>query len=170
MNDTAVAEKPALAAKPTPAFKVLSANVNIDGADFKRTYRQVIVDAGTTLEDVLRPGFWRNHASKIGVLDLIDVISADGSLDAQLRVSAKEPGLLHFRVLRAFEREERQTVPTKEVVALGEVPDNYTVTHTPATSWRVWSKSPSLELVRGLKSKVDATNWAIDHAKRAGGL
>jgi hypothetical protein len=167
MNDTLEAERPVKT--EAPALKFLPATTRCEYADLSRTYRHIVVADDVTLADIKRPAFWRQKVAAISPGDLLDVVSKDFSLDVQLRVTGKEPGLLFVRVLRAYERTEQAAIPVKETEALGEVPENYLVNHAPKTGWRVFTKEPSVELERNLKSKGDAINWAIAHAKRAAG-
>lgn len=153
-------------------FKMLAPMTKVDGAEFRRTYRGIEVPPGTTLEDIKRPGYWAHHADKIQKLDLLDIVASDFSLDVQARVIAKKDGLIHLRILRSYQDEAAiAAVAPKpaaaDAPALPAVPDNYKIDFTPKTGWRVWSKVPSRELVRDRPSKVEAINWAIEHARTA---
>lgn len=156
----------------TQKFKMLPPNTRIDGADFRRTYRGVEVAPGTSLEDILRPVFWAHHVDKLQRHDLIDVVASDNSLDVQVRVIGKKDGNVLIRPLRVYQDEAAiaAAAPKPAAVepsALPDIPENYIVNHTPKTGWRVWSKVPSRELVRDRPSKLDAINWAVQHAKQA---
>ena len=96
-------------------MKVLPATQRMDAADFSRAYRQMIVGPDVTLQDLLRPGFWVHHAEKIGIFDIIDVLSTDGALDVQLRVTGRERGLLYVRPLRVHAEAGREIAPPEEV-------------------------------------------------------
>lgn len=151
-------------------MKMLSPTTKVDDADFRRTYRGVEVPPGTTIDDVMRPGFWSHHSDKIQKNDLLDILAADGSLDVQARVTGKKDGLITLRLLRAYQEEQASAPGAVEPIDLPQVPDNYIVNHAPKTGWRVWTKVPSKELVRDLANKPAAIKWAISHAAMAEGI
>ncbi len=150
------------------ALPTLSPAAKVDDADFRRTLRGIQVPVGTTAADVMRPGFWVHHYDKIAVGDLLEITSADFELDCEARVIRKKDGLIGLRLLRLRDAEKVEAPVADEApVELPALPDNYLVNHAPKTGWRVWSKVPSRELVRDIKSKPDAYNWAINHARLA---
>lgn len=64
------------------------------------------VPAGTTLEDVMTPGYWANHAYRMQRGAIIEVLSEDNTLDCQLRVLEVGPTFTKMRLLRNFVAEE----------------------------------------------------------------
>ena len=150
-------------------MKVLPATQRMDAADFSRAYRQMLVGPDVTLQDLLRPGFWVHHAEKIGVFDIVDVLSTDGALDVQLRVTGRERGLLYVRPLRVYAEDGRELAPPEEVVNEGDVPEGYVVDFTEKTSWRARTRNPAILVQDGLKSRAEAIAAAVNHATKANG-
>ena len=149
-------------------MKLLPPTAKMNAADFSRTYRQIEVGPDVFLEDLMRPGFWVHHADKLNRNDIIDVISTDGALDVQLRVTGREKGLVFLRPLRIHN--ERGAAPE----SIGDhkpsmaVPDGYVVDYTDATSWRARTRNPAIVLATGLKSEAEAVTACVAHAEKAG--
>lgn len=152
-------------------MNTLKATARVDAAEFIREYRHVEVDPGTTLDDLLRPGFWVHHAERIGVNDILDVVASDGSLDVQLRVVKKDKGLLFMRPRFGYQRDDIVPAAAAEEAAEGPaVPDNYVVDHTPKTRWRARMRNPAIEVSRGHMTRSEAVQAAITHAAQAAGV
>lgn len=83
----------------------LKAN-DLDHSHYIRLQMTASVPAGTTLEDVLTPGFWANHAYRMKRGALIEVLSEDNNLDCQLRVLEVGPTFAKMRLLRNYVAEE----------------------------------------------------------------
>lgn len=150
--------------------KVLHATAMTRSADYVRTAHHVVVPVDTTPEDILRPGFWAHHTARLNKHDIVDVITEDGGIDMQLRVTGKGTGFVEMRVLRAWLREEPVTEEADEpALEPLSVPDGYTVNHAPKTGWRVMTKEPPLEVSRNHTSKLHAIQAAVEHAARANG-
>jgi hypothetical protein len=157
------------------SMKTLPSTAMSRAADYVRTAHHVNIDPSATIEDILRPSFWAHHVARLNVNDLVDVMTTDGGIDIQLRVIEKGIGFVVMRPLRIWTRDEglsagegNDTSAASE--ALGDVPEGYTVGHTPKTSWRVLTKEPNLEVSRNHKSKAEAINAAIAHAAKANGI
>lgn len=150
--------------------KVLHATAMTRSADFVRTAHHVVVPHDTTMEDILRPGFWAHHTGRLNKHDIVDVITEDGGIDVQLRVTGKAIGMVEMRPLRIWMRDEPATAEAEETIGepLG-IPEGYTVNHAPKTGWRVMTKEPPLEVSRGHQSKLEAIQAAVDHATKANG-
>lgn len=150
--------------------KVLSSTAMSRSADFARTYHHVVVPHDVTIEDILRPGFWAHHTARLNKHDIVDVITEDGGIDVQLRVTGKAIGLVEMRPLRIWLRDEPATEAEDEdaPAPLG-VPEGYVVNHAPKTGWRVLTKEPPAEISRNHATKLDAINAAIEHAAKANG-
>lgn len=149
--------------------KVLHASaLRANGADYQRTYHQIKVDHETTLEDILRPGFWAHHTNVLRVDDLIDILSADGGMDVQVRVIGKGIGMVNVRPLRVWLRQ--QEAAASDEPELTEVPEGYTVSFAPTQRWRAMTNDPHMIVSKDHKSRSDAIRAAIDHAQKAGAL
>ena len=79
---------------------------DLDHSHYIRLQMTASVPAGTTLEDVLTPGFWANHAYRMKRGALIEVLSEDNNLDCQLRVLETGPTFAKMRLLRNYVAEE----------------------------------------------------------------
>lgn len=152
-------------------MKTLSPAAKMNAATFTREYRHLALDPDVSLEDLMRPGFWSHHASKLGENDLIDAVATDGSLDVTLRVVKIAAGLVHVRPLRVYQREIPKPVSDTDAAdASEEVPDGYVVDHTPRTRWRVRTKDPVVEVSRDHMSRNEAVASAKAHARLAGAV
>lgn len=149
--------------------KVLpSTALRANGADFLRTYHQISVDPDTTLDDILRPGFWAHHTNVLRVNDLIDVLSIDGGLDVQVRVTGKGVGMVNVRPLRVWVRQQEAAAANEP--ELTDVPAGYTVNFAPAQRWRVMTNEPHMIVSKDHLSKSDAIKAAVEHATKAQGI
>lgn len=139
-------------------------------ADYSRTYRQVIVPATATVEDVLRPSFWANHVALLQKNDLIDILSEDGGLDMQVRVVGKGIGMVHLRTIRMWTRDEVVSRTSEAAASDDEVPAGYVVSFAPKQLWRVATKNPSEIISKDHPSKSAAIEAAFNHARLANGI
>jgi len=139
-------------------------------ADYSRTYRQVTVTPETTIEDVLRPSFWANHVGVLQKNDLIDILSEDGGLDMQVRVTGKGIGMVHVRPIRVWSRDEVVARPAEQLATDDEVPAGYVVSFAPKQLWRVATKNPSEIVSKDHASKSDAIAAAFEHSRLANGI
>lgn len=151
--------------------KVLNARaLRSNGAEYDRPYLQIKVDPETTLEDVLRPGFWAHHAQNIKVDSLIDILSEDGGMDVQVRVIGKGVGMVHVRPLRVWLRKEEAIASGDPELSDEDIPEGYTVNFAPTQRWRVMTNEPHMIISKGHMAKSDAIKAAIAHAHKAQGL
>lgn len=150
-------------------MKVLPSTAKMNAADFTRAFRHLSVGPDVTLDDLKRPGFWVHHAEKLGLWDLIEVVSTDGALDVTLRVTGRERGLLYVRPLRVYVEEGRDVAPPEETIHEGEVPEGYVVDFSDKTSWRARTRNPAIVVKEGMKSRDEAILAAIEHSTKANG-
>lgn len=140
------------------------------GAEYVRNTHHVTVPHDITIEDLMRPSYWAHHVERLNPPDLVDVMTEDGSLDVQLRVTGKGTGYVEMRVVRAWLREQPAAEEAEEPIGDALTPpDGYIVNHAPKTGWRVLTKEPHLEISRNHTSKLHAIQAAIEHAARANG-
>jgi hypothetical protein len=103
----------------------------------------LMVAPGTTPSHVAAPDFWVHQAAKLKPFDRIEVVAADGSFDAELRVVAVDPRGLwaQVRVLRICTGEGVPLVSGKTVadVAVGSGPDKdgYLIEWGGPQRWRI---------------------------------
>lgn len=69
-------------------------------ADFERTRYFLAVDAGTTMQDVTGTEIWAHVHKALKPMDVVEVVAVDGSIDVDIRLVAKTPAKLTWRVIR----------------------------------------------------------------------
>jgi hypothetical protein len=74
----------------------------MDHAHYVRIHMCAHVPPGTTLEDILEPTFWVNHAIRLKPGAIIEVLSEDNVLDCELRVLETGPTFAKVRLLRQY--------------------------------------------------------------------
>lgn len=105
----------------------------MDHSNFVRIHMSANVPAGTTLEEVLAPTYWANHAYRLKPGAVIEILSEDFTLDCELRVLEIGPTFAKVRVLRNY---TEKAVPKKSAPA--EVADEVKVDYANKTDrWRV---------------------------------
>lgn len=95
-------------------------------ANFASTYVHT-ARHGVTIDDVLRPGYWRNHWRILPRNTEIAVLAADGTWEARLRVVASGEAFARSRVLWMW---------TAEPVDLSLLPTGWTLEYVDS-GWRV---------------------------------
>ncbi len=157
-------------AKPRKA-PVLNVNQLTVSADYLRTNYQITVGDDVTLEDVLRPGFWAHHTTKLKRGDLVDVVSEDLELDAQLRVIRIGEGLVHTRlrfVGNARDQDADALAGMEEAEDLPELPAGYKVAFNEEYQWHVYDVN-GLVVSQGWDEKAEAHDAAVVHYAEANG-
>lgn len=149
--------------KKTLATTALRSN----GADFVRTYHHVEVGPDVTVEDILKPAFWAHHVSTLRAGDLIDILSEDGGIDMQVRVTGKGVGYVEVRPLRVWQRADKAAAAEPEAVNDDDVPAGYTVNFAPRQKFRVWLKEPSEMIAKDIPTRAEAIRIAVEHAAKA---
>lgn len=149
-----------------PVLKATALRAN--GADYLRTYHQIKVGPEITVADILRPGFWAYHTNALRPDDLIDILSEDGGLDMQVRVTGKGIGMVNVRPIRIWEREDRMAVdPSEGADDDLEAPEGYTVNFAPKQRWRVMTNNPQQMISKDHMSKAEAIAAALAHSAQA---
>lgn len=150
-------------------MKFLHANALRQGADFQRTVHHIDVthDQEITLEDVSKPGFWKHHATRINVGDMIDVIG--NGFDISLRVTGKGLGFIETRLLRLWQDEEQQIAPTTADSG-DDVPDGYIVDFHSKTRHRLRMKPEGTLISQNHMTRADAIAAAKAHHAKAMGV
>lgn len=138
---------------------------------FEWSHYSVTVPNGTTLNELLTPGYWAHHADRFKPRDLVEVLSEDTELDVQLRVIDTGVGYVAMRLcLKRHDYGKGKpavTVETDEDKSpLPDVPEGYKI------GWNVGSRTyyAQSNLVRppeivseGHTSKREAIEAAIEH-------
>ncbi len=125
-------------------------------------YRQtweVVADAGTTLEDLLRPSFWLHVAAKLRRMSVINVLSEDETWFAELIVLASGIGFAKVKMLRFVEFYEAEEAATEETAAF----TTEVKWSGPHAKHRVIRKEDGTVLKEGFANKVDAESWQRQH-------
>jgi len=135
-----------------------------NGASYLRATHHVRVTSETSYEDILRPNFWVHQSSFMNPDDLVDVVS--DTMDVQLRVVSKGVGYVQMRVLRAWVSEAAKATEDTDEAPL-TVPEGYDVKRGPGGRWRVFTKSPLMEVQGNIPTERAAIAAAIDHAAKA---
>lgn len=149
-------------------LKTLPASTNVGPIEFHSTKRFVTVAVNFDIEDIMRPGCWSHVASKIQRGDEIIVLREDMAWRLDLFVTEVGPGLVVTHILHRWVNPDHvvETV-AEEPAELPDIPDNYTVNHAPKTGWRVWTKTPGLEVSRNHRSKLEAILAARVHFQKS---
>ncbi len=148
----------------------------LQSADFARAHMSAMVDNDVTLEDVMTPGFWRDHAPNLKVGAILDVRRIDGTLDLTARVIGVGAGMVKLRPMFPPYNDERNIKAGRRAAAEeGEhdagglkEPDGYKIKHSPATGYFVLLPDGS-NITQGKKglSKPEAIKIAIEHHRQA---
>lgn len=151
-------------------MKILHPTAMKHRAEFVRTQHHLNAEPGVSIEDVMIPGFWRHHSTRLKPGDLIDIMGE--GYDITLRVKATGNGFVETYLLRKWLDDAPVYKMTAEEAAQIEsaIPDGYVIDHTPRTLWRARMKDGGTEISRNHKTKPDAILSAIDHAKKTMGI
>jgi len=154
----------------------IPANTALNSADFTRTLRRMIVPNTMTMEDVSIPGNWANVFSKLKASDEVIVLPEDMSWRLHLLVTETGVGWVKTALLHAIDL-TKVTAKKPVVEQPGDVPEDapappagYVVNFAPAHKWRVMTSDPHLVVSKDHKTRADAVQAAIAHAKNASGL
>ncbi len=151
-------------------------------AAFVRAHFAVTVDNDVTLEDVMTPGFWRDHSGAIRVGTIIEVRRLDETLDLTARVVAVAPGMVKLRAMFPPHNDERNIKAGRRAAAkdaaeaeseeTADVPEGYKVKFSPAAGYFVLQTGAHgtvTNITQGQKnlSKPDAIKIAVEHHRQA---
>jgi hypothetical protein len=149
----------------------IPAQAALNSADYTRTLRRMVVPNSMTMEDVSIPGNWANVFSKLTVDDEVIVVPEDRTWRLHLLVVERGTGWVKTALLHAIDLTKAVSKPkAEEPVEIPDVPAGYKVNHAPKTGWRVLTEDPAMEVSRNHKTRLEATNAAIEHSKKAAGL
>lgn len=112
----------------------------------------VIAPHGTTKDDVLKYEFWAHVFGKLQRHDMITIISDDESFEMDVRVTsvgAFGPGA-EVRVIRMWSRGDKTI--TSDTPSVNE----FELSFTPSTQWRIVNKESKTVLKSGFPSKEEA--------------
>jgi hypothetical protein len=154
----------------------IPANTALNGADFTRTIRRMVVPNSMTMEEVAIPGNWANVFSKVKADDEVIVTPEDRSWRLHLLVIETGVGWVKSALLHAIDLTKVVAKP-KPVEQPEEIPDDapappagYTVNFAPAHKWRAMTSDPHLVVSKDHKTRADAIKAAHEHAAKSQGL
>jgi hypothetical protein len=149
-------------------------------ADYARDYWHCEVPNDTLLEDVLKSSFWVHVLSRLKPHALVDVMTFDGLLDIQLRVSKIANGIVVMRPRMVFEdKASRAPILAAAASALtdtrpiaeqmeeirDQVPAGYKVGWNPGKkNYYVQIKAGGLKVAENIATRAEALAFAIKHA------
>lgn len=91
----------------------------LNRADFRPNAYVEVVPTGLLLEDICTSGYWSAVRPLLRPMDIIEAIAADGSFDAQIRITEiSATGAMTFRVLREWrpDLDEHEASASKPVL------------------------------------------------------
>lgn len=137
----------------TPRFKP---------AEYCRTVYQATPEPGTTLKDLLEPGYWTHVAAKLRKGDRIEAIIEDGTFFAELYVKHANKIEAHVTLMREVKLSEAK-VKGKDVDLAEAFPD-HSIRYA-GGEWRILRKEDKQILRDKLKSKEEAILWLEHYLK-----
>lgn len=113
---------------------------------------------GVTLDDVMRPGYWRTIWRQLGRAKWteVTVVAVDGTWEAHLRVLAVGEGFARMRLLNEWHTDER--------VNDSEIPSDWVVDWV-TSGWRVRAGDGAV-ISDKQPTRADAINEASAHVRR----
>jgi hypothetical protein len=149
-------------------------NTALNGADYTRTIRRMVVPNSMTMEEVSIPGNWANVFSKVKADDEV-IVPEDRSWRLHLLVIETGVGWVKNGTA-ACDRSDQGRRQAEAGRAAGEIPDDapappagYTVNFAPAHKWRAMTSDPHLVVSKDHKTRADAIKAAHEHAAKAQG-
>ncbi|TGR84539.1 hypothetical protein EN866_33285 [Mesorhizobium sp. M2D.F.Ca.ET.223.01.1.1] len=154
----------------------IPAITKLNGADFTRTLRRMVVPNGMTMEDVSVPGNWANVFSLVKVDDEVIVIPEDRTWRLHLLVVEVGVGFVRTALLHAIDL-TKTVAKASAVEQPGAVPDDapeppagYTVNFAPAHKWRAMTNDPHQVVSKDHRTRAEAIAAANAHARKASGI
>lgn len=162
MTETAIAP-PAAATIPVkpPTLRQTHAGRFKLGGHYTQDW-EVVVETGTTVDDMLKPEFWAHVAKQLRQYSKIKVLPDDGSYYAELLVQSAGNVWAKCVVLHHVEFTARQP-------SAAEAPSHTIEYAGPHHKWRVVSNAGDRPVVsKEHASREDAALWLNDHLKAIG--
>lgn len=118
-----------------------------------------IVEPGFSLDTVMSRDYWIHVHQNLRPFDVISVVAADGSFDADIRLISKTPTEMKFRLIRGGETAQ------KVAISRDEAKDRFTVTHRGRGSYGVQEKVTGNFVAEGLdKESAEAERERLEMA------
>jgi hypothetical protein len=128
-------------------------------AEQRRQIHSVVPEFGTTIAEMLNPGYWAHVARDLRPGDRIEVDAEDGSYFAELMV--RDAGAQYAKV--ALLREVK--LDAIEPSATVSLPGHNVEWSGPHTKWRVLRTADRKVLKDGFTTKADGYNWLASYSK-----
>jgi hypothetical protein len=146
-----------LAAKPAPRRAVVVDPQRMQNAEYLRRDWVCTAEEGTTVDDILDPGYWSHIAGQLTIYDRIEVRIDSGEYLLELLVKDKgrnwaQVALLHHHDLVGKVKTGEATADEFEAVFKG-----------PLRKWCVLRKSDSKVLEEKLADKGAALGWIASY-------
>lgn len=149
----------------------IPANTALNNAEYTRSIRYMTVPNNMTMEEVAIPGNWANVFSKVSVKDEVIVVPEDLAWRLHLLVVEKGVGWVKTALLHAIDLNKVVArAPAEDMSLVPDEPEGYKISFAPKTLWRVMTTDPVMEVSRNHKTKLAATEAAIEHSKKAMGV
>lgn len=157
-----VADKSSKAAAPAPAAPAKARAVVVDPqrmqvAEYVRREWVVTAEEGTSVDDIVHPGYWTHMARQLALYDRIEVRIDTGEFLLELLVKSVGPNwaqvaVLHHHDLAGVAADESDARSELEVLFKG-----------PIRKWSVVRKSDGDILHEKEETKLAASNWAAQY-------
>lgn len=135
----------------------------IQAAEFARVVWRAVPDAGTPLEDILKPEYWAHVARNLHLNDIIELTPEDGAYFGELLVRSITPRI-RVDILRVvqFDKPKAQAKPD---------PGAFYVKHRGPRGWSVMAKTsgsgPDEVVAEGMSTSKDAEAWIEEQTQVA---
>lgn len=146
--------------KATKVSKLAPTRLQEDG--YHRTCWVATVEAGTTMDDLLRPSFWTNlcgPGNRLRRMDRISILIDDESFYAELLVLAVGVGFAKMAKLLQVDIDTAGTAQDAEELPV------FAKWGGPHLKWTVVRKSDRERIKDQLESREIAEQWARDHSR-----
>lgn len=131
----------------------------IKQAEFARVVHYATPDAGTTVEQMMKPEFWANVAEKIKTGDRIEVVPVDGSYFVEFIVRLSSRNSVVVFPLRIVPLEQNAAALSED-----EDPDFY-VKWRGGAKFCVMRKSDNTPVIENIETKEQAFREMSDYIK-----
>jgi hypothetical protein len=140
-------------------------------SDAAITYRY-IAPLGVTLDEVMVPTYWRNNIRDLSrtrepgksAFNRIEILAADGTWEADVRVMDAADGIATLRLLRVWPENGANAAKEPEVSA----PDGYRVEFIENNGWRALEPGGNM-LIEKRTTRDEALKRAQEHSRKAKG-
>lgn len=113
-----------------------------------------VVEPGIPLSVVMSRDYWVHTHARLSPMDVISVVAADGSFDADIRLISKTPTEMKFRLIRGGEIAQKQTIQRDETK------ERFSVQHRGRGSYAVQERATGQFVADGLDKDSAETEKA----------